>query len=149
MMLFKFGLTKIGIKRKHEFGIRSFPKFVQVDLLLITFVILSKQQNRSLSELMRKYAFSENDLDWHPQVRLARRHAITKGRAKGLDEFKEQNKWLLKEVNEAQQRYQTSEIENRELRLTIKGMKLVGFVEEDLHKDDGETPTVIVEASRG
>lgn len=148
MMFFRFGLTTLGFKRKHEFGIASFPKFIQVDLLFITFVILSKQQNRSLSELMRKYAFSENDLDWHPQVRKARRMAEAKGRAQGeaifakeIDIKDRQIKSLDKQLRKSQQR-------THELQQQIHGMQLVGFVSEQKYQDDGETPNVIIEASK-
>lgn len=147
-MFFSFGFTTLGFKRKHEFGIENFPKFIQIDFLFITLIILGKSQNKSLTSLMGKYAYSETELDWHPQVRLARRRAIAKGRAEGQAEFKEQNNWLMKKANEALEKYQASEQENRELRQTIKGMKLVGYEEETKHIDDGETPAVILEAAK-
>lgn len=147
MIFFSFGFTSLGIERNHEFGITHFPKFTRVNLLVVKLTILSKHQSRSLSALIHHYAFSETELDWHPLVRRARRLAVAKGRAEGYVEFKDQNKWLMTEANEALEKYQASERENRELRQTIKGMQLVGFIEEPKHTDDGVTPAVIIEAS--
>lgn len=148
MIFFSFGFTSLGIERKHEFGMAHFPKFTRINLLIVKLTILSKQQDRSLSELIHNYAYSELDLDWHPYVRRARRLAEAKGRAQGQAQFKDQNKWLMREAKELQKKYQASEQENRELRQTIKGMKLVGYIEELERIDDGETPTVIIEASK-
>lgn len=148
MIFFSFGFTSLGIERNHEFGIAHFPKFTRVNLLIVKLTIISKPQSRSLSALIQHYADSENDLNWHPLVRRARRLAKAQGRAEGYAEFKEQNKWLMREANETQEKYQASERENRELRQTIKGMKLVGYIEELEPFDDGVTPKVIIDASK-
>lgn len=148
MNLLRFGLTHVGLVRKHEFGIAHNPKFTRIDMLFFTLILLNKSQNKSLSQLMRHYAFSETDLDWHPQVRNARRKAESKGRAIGERHYRLQNERLIAEAKTANKRYEVSERENRELRQTIRGMKLVGFVEEQIQTtDDGETPAVIIEAS--
>lgn len=147
MNLLRFGFTHVGLERKHEFGIAHNPKFTRIDMLFFTLIILNKSQNQSLSQLMRHYAFSETDLDWHPQVRNARRKAESKGRAIGESHYRLQNERLIAEATIARKRYEVSERENRELRQTIRGMKLVGFDSETTHVDDGITPAVIVEAS--
>ncbi|HGW3984137.1 hypothetical protein ACRS5A_18435 [Acinetobacter baumannii] len=145
MFLIIFGLKGIHLRKKHEFNLLNKPTFWSFSFLFFEVLYFSKHHEDGLSKLFTKYAWSTNDLDWHPQVRIASAKGYKRAVAEYRTEKDQEIKRLRKQLDKMTEERNTLQVENITLRSTVKGLHLV-LTEPDTSDMDKSIPAAILEA---
>ena len=92
MILITFGLTKLWIEKRHEFGHKALPKILQIDLIFCTLFIFGKHGR--FFDFMRQY--------------------IRQWGAESIPQYREQVKRIKSKARAQERKYSEYRIENLE-----------------------------------
>lgn len=126
-ILINFGLTGIGIQRRHEFGHQGMPKIVQIDLIFCT--IFKYGDKGQFFTFMRDY-FMNSGVEKLPQYRQQVKAIKSKVRAQEKASSERQIKNLESDLLKKTQQYNklyNDTIEIRNLAYAVRNLKQVDF----------------------
>lgn len=112
-VLINFGLTGIGIQKRHEFGHEAMPKIVQIDLIFCTAFVFGNQGQ--FYTYMRDY-FMQSGAEKYPQYRQQVKAIKSKVRAQERKYHQQRIETLIVEVQEIGNKYSKLRSETVDLR---------------------------------
>lgn len=126
MILISFGLTKLWIEKRHEFGHEALPKILQIDLIFCTLFVFGRHGR--FFDFMRTY-FREWGAPSIPQYREQVKRIKSKARAQERADSEWRIKKLEEDVDLWQKRY-------FELNDAVADLKNLGYAVRRIEKFD-------------